>query len=95
MTVKLIEQTQYDERGVKVFLIFYINEKKEGSAFLYESRKWELPADKKSICDNFNPIVDNVIEITEWEKEAEIEEDNITDWLNSFGYDKKVIGKLY
>lgn len=94
--VKLIEQKQYDNNGVTTFLIFYLNGKKEGAGKLYSSRVWELPEDEKNICKSFNPVVDfSAILKDELIAEAEIEEDDIVDWLNNFGYESSVIGKLY
>lgn len=95
-TLKLVEVEQYDNEGMNALLLFYIDGKKEGSARLHSERKFELPEDKKVICNQFNPIVDFApIEKITWSKESVVEEDNISEWLNSFGYDSSVIGKLY
>lgn len=94
--VKLIEQKQYDDNGVTAFLIFYLDGKKEGAGKLYSSRVWELPEDEKNICKSFNPVVDfSAICKDELIAEAEIEEDDIVDWLEGFGYEHSVIAKLY
>ena len=75
---------------------FYIDGKKEGAAKLYSENKANLPDDKKAICKSFNPAVDFApIEKIVWSKETTKDEDEIADWLNSFGYDSSVIGKLY
>ena len=94
--LKLVEREQYDNEGMEAFLIFYIDGKKEGAAKLYSENKANLPEDKKAICKSFNPAVDFApIEKIVWSKETTKDEDEIADWLNSFGYDSSVIGKLY
>ncbi|MBQ1777969.1 MAG: hypothetical protein IIZ93_07410 [Acidaminococcaceae bacterium] len=93
--LKLVEREQYDNEGMETFLIFYIDGKKEGSAKLFSENKANLPEDKKAICKSFNPVDFAPIEKIVWSKEATKDEDDIADWLNSFGYDSSVIGKLY
>ncbi|MBR3197096.1 MAG: hypothetical protein IKF66_01195 [Methanobrevibacter sp.] len=94
--VKLIEQKQYDNNGVTAFLIFYLNGKKEGAGKLYFSSVYELPENEQNICKSFNPVVDfSAICKDDLIKEAEIEEDDIVDWLEGFGYEHSVISKLY
>lgn len=94
--LKLVEREQYDNEGMEAFLIFYIDGKKEGAAKLYSENKANLPEEKKAICKSFNPAVDFApIEKIVWSKETTKDEDEIADWLNSFGYDSSVIGKLY
>ena len=64
--------------------------------YIFSENKANLPEDKKAICKSFNPVVDFApIEKIVWSKEATKDEDDIADWLNSFGYDSSVIGKLY
>lgn len=94
--LKLVEREQYDNEGMETFLVFYIDGKKEGSAKLFSENKSNLPEDKKAICKSFNPVVDFApVEKIVWSKETTKDEDEIADWLNSFGYDSSVIGKLY
>ena len=94
--LKLVEVEQYDNEGMETFLIFYIDGKKEGAAKLYSEIKSNLPEDKKAICKSFNPVVDfEPLEEITWSKETTKDEDDIAEWLNSFGYNSSVIGKLY
>ena len=97
MILRLIEQKQFDIKGVRCFLIFFINEKKEGATQLYHSYKSELPDAGKEICSSFNPVTDfSAILKDEVIAEEEVSENaDVVDWLNRFGYDDEVIGKLY
>jgi len=97
MKLRLIEQKQYDNKGVRCFLIFFINEKKEGVTQLYHSYKSELPDAEKEICSFFNPVIDfSAILKDEVIAEEEVSENaDVVEWLNRFGYDDEVIGKLY
>lgn len=81
MKLRLIEQKQYDNKG---------------ATQLYHSYKSELPDAEKEICSSFNPVTDfSAILKDEVIAEEVSENADVVDWLNRFGYDDEVIGKLY